>query len=61
MGSAVLPIPAHRLMSLTRLSLGGVLASKNHLRFTWRNQPNTRSLHDVLAHNSLHDVLALKT
>jgi hypothetical protein len=54
------PIPAHRLMSLAGLSLGGVLASKNRLRFTRCNDLNTRSLNDVLAHNSLNDVLALK-
>ena len=61
MGSSRPPIPAHRLMILAGLSLGGVLASKNRLRFTRRNDLNTRSLNDVLAHNSLNDVLALDT
>jgi hypothetical protein len=55
------PIPAHRLMSLTGLSLGGVLASKNRLRFTRRNYLSTTPLNDVLAHNSLNDVVALKS
>jgi hypothetical protein len=31
-------IPAHRLMSLTGVSLGGVLASKNRLRFARQNK-----------------------
>jgi len=60
MGSFTLPIPAHRLMSLAGLSLGGVLASKNRLRFTRHNKYNWASLNDVLAHNSLNDVLALE-
>ena len=55
------PIPAHRLMSLTGLSLGGVLASKNRLPFTRCNYLSTTPLNDVLAHNSLNDVVALKT
>jgi hypothetical protein len=55
------PIPAHRLMSLVGLSLGGVLASKNRLRFTRRNYLSARPLNDVMAHNSLNDVVALKT
>ena len=61
MGSLVLPIPAHRLMSLTGLSLSGVLASKNRLRFTRHDKYNRISLNDVLAHNSLNDVVAFKT
>jgi hypothetical protein len=48
-------------MSRTGLSLGGVLASKNRLRFTQHLKNTTASLNDVLAHNSLNDVLALKT
>ena len=48
-------------MSRTGISLSGVLASKNRLRFTRRNDLSTRSLNDVLADNSLNDVLAVKT
>jgi len=51
-GSSMPPIPAHRLMSLTGLSLGGVLASKNRLRF---------ARHDQVTRKTLNDVVALKT
>ena len=61
MGSSMLPIPAHRLMSLTALSLGGVLASKNRLRFARHDQATRNTLNDVLALNSLNDVVALKS
>jgi len=61
MGSRTPPIPAHRLMSLTGLSLSGVLASKDRLRFTRYDKFTRASLNDVLAHNSLNDVLALKS
>jgi len=47
-------------MSRTGLSLSGVLASKNRLRFTRYDKFTRASLNDVLAHNSLNDVLALK-
>jgi len=55
------PIQTHRLMSLTELSLGGVLASKNCLRFTRHSKRTMTSLNDVLAHNSLNDVVALES
>ena len=47
-------------MSRTGISLGGVLASKNRLRFARHNQYTGASLNDVLAHNSLNDVVALE-
>ena len=46
-------------MSRTGISLGGVLASKNRLRFTRHDKFTKASLNDVLAYNSLNDVLAL--
>jgi muconolactone delta-isomerase len=45
-------------MSRAGISLGGVLASKNRLRFTRHGHYNQTSLNDVVAHNSLNDVLA---
>lgn len=47
-------------MSRTGLSLEGVLASKNRLRFTRHDENNLEILNDVLAHNSLNDPLALE-
>ena len=47
-------------MSRTGISLGGVLASKNRLRFTRLDNYTRASLNDVLALNSLNDVLAVK-
>ena len=47
-------------MSLTGLSLGGVLASKNRFRFTRHRHSIMRVLNDVLAHNPLNDVVALE-
>jgi hypothetical protein len=48
-------------MSRTGISLGGVLASKNRLRFTRHDKYTRASLNDVLAHNSLNDVFAFET
>jgi hypothetical protein len=48
-------------MSRTGVSLGGVLASKNRLRFTRHDNYTRTSLNDVLAHNSLNDVFAFET
>lgn len=48
-------------MSLTGLSLGGVLASKNRFRFTRRWQLIMQILNHVLAYTSLNDVVALET
>ncbi len=48
-------------MSLTGLSLGGVLASKNRFRFTRHWQLIMQILNDVLAYISLNDVVALET
>jgi hypothetical protein len=47
-------------MSLTGLSLGGVLASKNRFRFTRHWQLIMQILNDVLAYISLNDVVALE-
>jgi len=47
-------------MSRTGISLGGVLASKNRLRFTRRGKYTRTSLNDVLALNSLNDVVAFE-
>ena len=48
-------------MSLTGISLGGVLASKNRLRFTRHGYYNQESLIDVMAHILLNDVVAFNT
>jgi len=60
MGRIQLPIQSHRLMSRAGLSLGGVLASKNRLRFTRQDKDIPIPLNDVLAHNSLNDVMAFE-
>ena len=48
------------LMSLARLSLGRLLASRAGLCFTRQNQVITQQVNDVLALISMNDVLALE-
>jgi len=61
-GWGLLPPSRHIvLMSFTGVSLSGVLASKNRLRFTRYGQCIRKTVNDVLALNSVNDVLAFKS